>query len=85
VCELFFAEASSRVRATTMTNRDKADSDQLTKAYREIGIRAVAATVKSNKKDDGSDEAQTDLGQTKQGQGSMNEQARRLENHKSRA
>jgi hypothetical protein len=45
-----------------MTNRNKADGDHLTKAYREIGIRAVAATVKSNQQDDGSDDAQTDLG-----------------------
>jgi phasin len=41
--------------------------------------------VKSNKKDDGSDEAQTDLGQTKQGQGSMNEQARRLSERTTKA
>jgi hypothetical protein len=70
-----------------MTNRNKADGDQLTKAYREIGIRAVAATVKFNKQDDGSDEAQTDLGQTKQGQGSMKRASQAIfrENHKNRA
>jgi hypothetical protein len=45
----------------------------------------VAATVKSNKQDDGSDEAQTDLGQTKQGQGSMNEQARRFSERTTKA
>jgi hypothetical protein len=56
-----------------MPNHNKA-GEHLTKAYREIGIKAVAAAVKSNKQKDGSD----DVDQTKQGEASMNEQSRRF-------
>jgi phasin len=68
-----------------MTNSNKSHGDHLTKAYREIGIKAVAATVKSNQQNDGSDEAQTDLGQTKQGQESMSEQAKRFSERTTKA
>jgi hypothetical protein len=57
-----------------MTNRNKAAGENLTKAHREVGIKAVAAAVKVNKQKGGSDEAQTD----KQGEASMNEQSRQF-------
>jgi phasin len=57
--------------------RNTTAGEHLTKAYREIGIKAVAAAVKSNRRN-ASDEAQTVLGQIKQGETSMNEQARRF-------
>ena len=49
-------------------------TDHLTKAHRNIGIKAVAAAVEVNKQKGGSDEPQT----KKQGEESMNEQSRRF-------
>jgi hypothetical protein len=56
-----------------VVRRNRQASEHLTKAYREIGIRAVAAAVKSIKQKDDSEEAQTDAGRTKQGEASMSE------------
>lgn len=55
-----------------MTKHNKAAGDHLTKAHREIGIKAVAAAVEVNKQKGGSDEAHTD----EQGEALMNEQSR---------
>jgi hypothetical protein len=61
-----------------MTNRSKTTGEHLTKEYRNIGIDAVAAAVKSNRFEDRSDKAQTDQGHTKQEEASMNEQSRQF-------
>ena len=57
-----------------MTKYNKAAGENLTKAHRDIGIKAVAAAVEVNKQKGGSDEAQTD----KQGEATMDEQSSRF-------
>ncbi len=56
-----------------MANRNKS-SGHLTKAYRQIGIKAVSAAVESNKQG----KAQAEADQVKQGERSMNEQSTRF-------
>jgi hypothetical protein len=58
-----------------MTKYNKAAGENLTKAHRDIGIKAVAAAVEVNKRKGDSYEAQTD----KQGRASMNEQSKQFE------
>jgi hypothetical protein len=56
-----------------MANRkEKSSGKHLTKAYRQIGIKAVSAAVESNKQGKTSDRPQTDVGQSRQGEKSMN-------------
>ena len=62
-----------------MTNRNTGEN--LAKAHRKIGIKAVAAAVEVNKQKSGLNEAQTD----KQGKASMNEQSRRFAERSAKA
>jgi phasin len=55
-----------------MANRNKSSGKHLTKAYRQIGIRAVSAAMETNKQAKTSHTAQTDVGQSRQGDTSMN-------------
>ena len=56
-----------------MTKYNKAAGENLTKAHRDIGIKAVAAAVEVNKRKGDSYEAQTDK------QGEVNEQSKQFE------
>jgi hypothetical protein len=67
-----------------MSNRNKS-SGHLTKAYRQIGIKAVSAAVESNKPGKASNRMEAEVGQTKQGESSMNEQSTRFAERTTRA
>lgn len=65
-----------------MANRNRS-SGHLTKAYRQIGIKAVSAAVEPNKHGKASDQVEVD--QSKQGEPSMNEQSTRFAERTTRA
>lgn len=61
-----------------MAKRNKASEEHLTKAYRQIGIKAVDAAVKLSGQKEQSHHARTDVGQAEQKEAPMNEQSRRF-------
>ena len=65
-----------------MANRNRS-SGHLTKAYRQIGIKAVSAAVEPSKQGKASDQVEVD--QSKQGERSMNEQSTRFAERTTRA
>ncbi len=65
-----------------MANHNKS-SGHLTKAYRQIGIKAVSAAVESNQQRKASDQVEAD--QAKQGERPMNEQSTRFAEKTTRA
>ncbi len=68
-----------------MANRKKSSGKHLTKAYRQIGIKAVSAAVKFNKQGKASDQTQTNFDQIRKGERSMNEQSTRFAEKTTRA